>query len=195
MRKPVHTLILLLAIVVNNTTITSAESPDFSTAVGTVEKVENGTLSIRLVAAMPIMRPMVSVQSTVRPLVHDGRNVPLEIPRPRFVRYNYTFKKLVLKVTSTSKISLFAPKEVLEKTIVSQQLADLVAGQSITVTFSAVKDENVLLTAVIKTAIENMESRFKTDESRNEESKLKNVILNDVNHVDADFDYPIQHVE
>lgn len=95
----------------------AAESPDFSTAIGTVGKFEKDTLTI------------------------STGDKP---------------KKLIeLKVTGTSKFHLMAPQVRNGKTVITQrasEASDLTPGQSIAVIYTVADKENVLLTAITKSA-------------------------------------------
>lgn len=64
-------------------------------------------------------------------------------------------KTISFKITGTSKFHLMAPQVRSGKTVITQRASeatDLTAGQSIAVIYTVVDKENVLLTAVTKSA-------------------------------------------
>jgi predicted SnoaL-like aldol condensation-catalyzing enzyme len=126
-RFPLVVLIALLTLA----SLARAESPDFITLVGHVDKFEKDTLTV-----------------TVGDKTKKDKSA----------------KTVELSVTGTSKFHQLVPQVRAGKTVITQRSAettDLAPGQSIAIIYTVADKDNVLLTAVIKTADKAAEKETK----------------------------------
>ncbi len=97
-------------------------------------------------AADPPALTVSTAQGTVEKIDKDSLSVQPRRPDGKFD------KVVVVKLTGTSKIALLSTRETAGKTVAVQrdiEARDLRTGQKATLVYTTIKDENILLTAVV----------------------------------------------